>query len=221
MEKNRPGGLTKAVSGFAVIVLGVLVALAGDRWNQDRQERHLEADYLAGLIGDLLSDSVRMEDEIALTLMGEEGARQALRALQGGAPESDLDSVTWMDLLGPSAQPRAASWTFDELRTAGNVRLISAHQLRRTLFEYYGVAEFQRERMTYIQSLGRDAVSGLMWSGGGPFSDASVRDLTHAAEGEAMLERLVSYHVGRRLPLEAWLEYATQALIATRSASGG
>ena len=44
---------------FVVIVLGVLVALAADRWAQDRADRDLEAAYVQRLTNEIRGDSVR------------------------------------------------------------------------------------------------------------------------------------------------------------------
>lgn len=217
LDRARSHALLKLVSGFAVIVLGVLVALAGDRWNQSRQDGQLETDYLAGVIADLVVDSGMIELEIEQTRLREEASRRVLQVFEGDAPDSELTSIGWFDLAGPSAQPLSASWTFQELQSTGNVRLISDRRLRRVLFEYYGVVAFQRERMTYIQSLGRDGVSELMWAEGGPYSGATVADLAGQPGAAAELERLVSYHTFRRELLATWGEAAGQALAVARS----
>ena len=50
---RRTAWWPRAIAEFMVIVIGVLVALAVDRWNADQEDRRLEQTYLASLAADL------------------------------------------------------------------------------------------------------------------------------------------------------------------------
>ena len=60
---TRTATLRKALLEFAVIVLGVLVALGVDQWNGSRQDRARETDYLGRLAADLRLDTAALNME--------------------------------------------------------------------------------------------------------------------------------------------------------------
>ena len=223
LRKTEAGAVSKAVTGLAVIVVGVLVALAADRWNQDRQERGLEEDYLIALVADLSSDSLLLDSEIAATRVGETLAKRGLEAVASGKALSDAIAAegTLLGLLGPSAQPLASSWMFQELQGTGNMRLLSDRELRRALYEYYSLVDFQRQRMGYIQARGRDVFSEMMWARatGGSTMTESLGDGPVEAELVDALERLRLYHPLRRTFLEQWAGSVNVVLALARGAA--
>jgi hypothetical protein len=122
---------------FVVIVLGVLVALAADRWNQGRLERELAEDYAVRILAELSADSVRLASE-------EEGARarrvaglQLLDAIRGSA-SADSVRILYRRCDG-WAVPSLGGATLEEMRSTGSLRLL-APATRQALLDYYGSA---------------------------------------------------------------------------------
>lgn len=153
MSGISQGKLGHHVSELVIIILGVLIALAVDQWNDGRRERGLEAAYLEALEGDLRSDSVRYADLFLPALATKDSALSAIAPVIRGAPlRGDtlafLSTVALGGRLG-SAQPTglARRTTFDELIATGNLSLIRAPSLRAALVDHYNQDQIQASRL--------------------------------------------------------------------------
>jgi hypothetical protein len=144
---------------FAVILLGVLLALAADRWNQDRLERVQEADYVERLTADIRSDSTRA----ALYLVNFERielARDSLLRFVDGEVELGSTVSTVMRAFQQFYLPAPATW--NELLGGGSLGVIRDSRVRAIISEYYVTDRANWElQLTRSDRRGRD-----------PFTDA-------------------------------------------------
>src|SRR6056297_1262098 len=63
LMENKTGKYFKyAIGEIVLVVIGILIALQIDNWNNDRNDRKLEKHYVLGLINDLKSDSIAVYD---------------------------------------------------------------------------------------------------------------------------------------------------------------
>lgn len=132
-----------ALGQFAIIVVGVLVALAADRWNQDRQDRLTEAQYIGALIDDLEADTAAIARALDLVTNFVAHGRRVVQVLEGadwaGTPDDLARAVEYsLYLPFPDGFARA---TFQDLQSTGNLGLIRSDSLRKTLTRYYGAVE--------------------------------------------------------------------------------
>ncbi len=140
----------RVVGEFAVIVVGVLVALAVDAWQERRGEEALAREHLHALISDLNSDSVRFV-YIRNNLEAKKASLTVLQQIASGtAPDVSPDSV--IRLLYPGAvlgwrMPPPQNSAYTELMSTGGLRLIDDPQLRSILVSYYEDWEHQTERL--------------------------------------------------------------------------
>lgn len=154
--------VARLLGEFTVILVGVLAALAADRWNEARHEARTEDLYLERLASDLRRDSI----EAASYLNDLPDARAArdslLSAVEGsGTLPQDLRDAVFRAWL-PALLPPVVTWT--ELNSSGSTVLISDIDERIAVAEYYA---FRNEAETYLaagERRGRD-----------PFVDARYR----------------------------------------------
>jgi hypothetical protein len=129
--------LARAAVEAAVILVGVMIALAADRWVQGLDERAQESDIVGRLAEDLQSDSAIIASRLA-----DARSKQAfaIRLLQddpvapAGEPAAFLaafETVSWSPVLESSR----ATW--DDLIATGRSSLISEQAARRALSGYY------------------------------------------------------------------------------------
>jgi len=147
-----------SVLGELVIVLvGVLLALAADRWNQARLDRAAESDYLVALLGDLASDTASQTAEIERALGREASARIVLGVVFHEQPVVDASEfiLSVVD-AGIYGEPVLSRETFDDLTQTGRLGLIRDAPLRRQLADYYRFVE----RRSQSYGLQRDRVWG-------------------------------------------------------------
>lgn len=131
------GRLRRFARELVVIVVGVLVALTADRWQQSRLERQSEHDYRERLRGDVAEDTVRMiqlversvEKRKALayleTVIAQRPPRDSARAL---AREMMLASATLEQDFRTTA--------FEELRSTGRLMILRNQELREAVMAY-------------------------------------------------------------------------------------
>lgn len=130
-------------SEFAVIVAGVLVALAVDEWREDVQLDKQRTHILSNLLIDLKADRVDLEhfDERALRRWA---AAQYLISLERGDSSADTE---WTDSPGEavyeiaySARIQPSEGAFLEMVSAADSVPIRDNELRSKILRYYSLA---------------------------------------------------------------------------------
>ena len=134
---------------FAVIVVGVLVALAVDQWASDRGDRRAEIEYLNALSVDLRADSALFSDLLIPIL---DRAHNALIEIgpvvrrQVALPSDTLAFLRQVVASTGDFMQLGVRTTFDELLSTGSLRLIESSSLRSTLASYYESKRLQENR---------------------------------------------------------------------------
>ena len=134
---------------MAVIVVGVLLALAVNGWNQDRLDVRLGNEYVDRLISDLEADATRMDGLVAALRSKD----SSLVDLESGATSPDSESIA--DLVEAVANsltlafnaPSVRTTTIDEMKSTGRLPLIRSSEIRDTLLLYYSLALNAEERL--------------------------------------------------------------------------
>lgn len=121
-----------------VIVFSISASFALDEWKDNQSKRDLERTYLQGLATDLAADSAHLTEVIAETALIVGTARDLLKPPPAGtspvAPDNFLNSVRFI-----FKRPRfiAEDATFSDLKSSGNLQVISDFNLKNALFDYY------------------------------------------------------------------------------------
>lgn len=130
-----------------VIIIGLMLALQLDRWWQERVDRREEVAYVDRLIADVEADIPAIEYAIELQSLRLElidllmaVAEDPQRALQ--SPALFLGAV---NQAAYTYTPSLTSHTFENLRSTGDLGLVSSQEVKDTLFEYYGYDQEQRQ----------------------------------------------------------------------------
>ena len=139
---SRPKGLLTLLSELAVIVIGVLIALGVDEWNDTRRERVLEQEYIARLVQDLEVDLAEYEWTASNYVSTSEHAEGFLAWLRGDRPEwMDETVVTVAHFATRVNTPDHVVGAYEELVSTGRLNLIRDPALRARLAHYYAQAE--------------------------------------------------------------------------------
>jgi hypothetical protein len=152
----------RALGELFIIVVGVLIALGVDNWNQDRREASREASYLQGILTDLHSDSLELVNRREIA---ERGMRTADRLMelrrQPGATASADSLAVWFLHAAFVDNFQVLDHTFQEILGAGGLGLIRSDPLRRMLTRYYRSMEsseffteyYKNEEIAYFDLL--------------------------------------------------------------------
>lgn len=130
--------LLYAVGEILLVVVGILIALQVNNWNQERQERNLEKAYMDRLYEDLDGDLSGFHELQEIFIR----KRDFLTELLEGQPPDFSKSIAEEWLAGLYASrfislPTVRSATFDELAGSGRLTLIKDLKLRSAMADYY------------------------------------------------------------------------------------
>ena len=149
--------LGRAAGEFAVIVLGVLVALGVDGWNQGRKDSLLEGDYLQRLEEDVRVDTA-MQGFVLTALSEKAEALELIAGLVDGADLVPEDSGPLLKALAKDGTafgwglPGLHSVTFEDLTDTGNMNLLRDLQVRARIITYYKNANHRLGRISRRQT---------------------------------------------------------------------
>ncbi|WP_354616592.1 DUF6090 family protein [Sediminicola arcticus] len=138
MEKNKTGKYLKyAIGEIILVVIGILIALQINTWNEDYKNTKKERGYLINLQQDLRADSLRLSElkndfELAVK------SKKKFEKIIEGQPTTNDSLIFYVnnqiDLLTDFV-PNSS--TFDELKNSNGLNLISNPQLKRQIVTLY------------------------------------------------------------------------------------
>ncbi len=129
--------LLYAVGEIVLVVIGILIALQVNNWNQNRIAKKNSQNYHNRLIEDLLSEKLILKERLDYYILVQDHAKKVVY---------DLTNQT--DSLGENfiinAYQATQQWkyrnvrdTYDELISTGNIKLIPNQNLRKRIGGYY------------------------------------------------------------------------------------
>ena len=132
------GSWELALGEIAIVSLGVLIALWADQAIQARQDAARELSYLERLQTDIRAD-IR-----ALQFSSDQARNRLAITKQVDAWLHDLDATPDPDSLvisvhfaGVTFPPTISKFTIEELKSTGDLRLLSSQSLKRQVADYY------------------------------------------------------------------------------------
>jgi len=193
------------ISEFLIIVLGVLVALAVDSWNESRKNDDIRAHLIASLLNDLGEDANDYREFSEDSQLRASSAQLILRFAAGEAVDSageDLAPGEALYLLGRTSRLETVESTFQEMTARGTGTSISDSELRIEISHYYGLARDRADinemlmpailrYRGYLEELGssfadrEDANVGLVLQQ--PHILANIRELGRGAQSAVRL----------------------------------
>lgn len=125
-----------AIGEIVLVVIGILIALQINNWNEARKERNLELQLLRSFERSLQKDLLDMDSNIRVHQNGIVAANTILKILEEPGPrDSDSISVLMSKVLMPTLFVYSTS-AFETLKSKG-VTLISNDSLRDHIIEVY------------------------------------------------------------------------------------
>ena len=162
MTDNTRKYIYYALGEILLVMIGILLALQINNWNEDRKERDREVSYLIRLNENLNDDGIKMDGRINFFGQIQDYGKVAIDYLEGNttAVQNEWDillalfqsSQIWPLILSNS--------TYDELKSAGELSLIRNENLRAKLANYYGENNTQYENTVGILPEYRKAIRG-------------------------------------------------------------
>lgn len=217
--------ITRFVSEFAVIVVGVLAALSVESWRDNQNDRGLERRYLEQIVTDSQENLRLIREATKLEERHLDVAESLWRAAQQDVPPS-ADSVrSWLGRRDGSwwfSDPRLRDGTITALARTGDFALIEDAPVRSGILGYVSqlqadLEEFRREVNFHKQAVVRLDIRGEMAltpevSPGWPRPVRLYLGIVSDPEGRAALNTLRGSYESRIWYL-GQIEEATTALL--------
>jgi hypothetical protein len=151
IKENRVSKyLIYAAGEIVLVVVGILIALQINNWNEDRKARLDEELYLNRLISENHQDIKTFNDQINFLQKGVASVELFSDALKDDqASDSSVVFAAYHYNTYGSILPvfNSSRSTFDDLSSTGNLQVISNKDLRELLVRHYAQIEQTKERL--------------------------------------------------------------------------
>jgi len=134
--------LVYAIGEIFLVVVGIMIALQVNTWNENRKERTLEKKYLHGISENLESDILELENLILDDSLLLNGYTSLVRAFSDKTYQSNpstlIQTIFKIQLVNSF---EGNSIVFEDLKSSGRTNLIRSDSLRYKLLSYYNQIE--------------------------------------------------------------------------------
>ena len=118
-DDNRPSKYMRyAIGEIALVVIGILIALSINNWNEERKERLLENEILSDLLIDLNKDLTELQESAENEKNAIDCSRSIAFALENNLPMTDSLKWKFNSIAIPFSRSSNES-TYENLRTIG------------------------------------------------------------------------------------------------------
>lgn len=143
--------LLYAVGEIVLVVIGILIALAVNNWNQEKKEQRLVDDILVRLKYDLVKDTINFRNDIIRNTALREDLKELLVELYDGIDnmeEVKKMSETWDQMLDQAFSPNDN--TYQSMLSSGTLGFIQNQDLKDQIIDLY--REYDQTRVL-LQSI--------------------------------------------------------------------
>lgn len=168
LEENRFSKyLLYAIGEIVLVVIGILIALQINNWNEQRKQSNLEVSYYENLYGDIREDSLEIDFKLKNAHSNIKKLNNVLRFIANDYDigTTHIDPVEWprghfhKDTLALVYSVSQAGFvqfvdilenTIEDLRSTGSIKILKNKILKERLIRYYNR---NRTRVTWNLSL--------------------------------------------------------------------
>ena len=135
--------LLYALGEIVLVIIGILLALQINDWNQEKQHKKEEKRILESIRTDVINDTLQLSKNISFAKDRIKQIDTVYNALNHPEQFSSGKFLQYAYALASSQQFNVNSGTFDESLSSGFLKYIKNDQLRQNIFEYYRKAKIQ------------------------------------------------------------------------------
>jgi hypothetical protein len=142
-----------AIGEIVLVVLGILIALYINNWNQERIERKTELAYLTEIRKNLVQDTIQINDVLSFNRSKRQAIIQTFQIFEN-ASENGFNLTDFAMKMNPLSQYSVFTplrTTFNNLLDVEGIDIISNLELRTKLSDYYNT-DFEKGTQEVIKS---------------------------------------------------------------------
>lgn len=149
MQENRFSKyLLYALGEILLVVIGILLALQINSWNDNKKDRRLEANVMQELKEEFSQNAELIALRIAETDVSSQACLATMRLMESEEVMADtrsIDSLLYLTIEYKTFNP--STNTLEEIYQTGNFKILTNKELKSKLFEW--TSEFQNYKDTY------------------------------------------------------------------------
>ena len=132
--------LIYAIGEIVLVVVGILIALAINNWNEQKKNDEAESEYYCRILQDLELDKQKINEIIATYDNRIRVSKEILLELDSGKNDKNfLLNKFLIAFRGEAFVPRNV--TFQDMVSSGNIRLIKDSEIKNSLIQFYSELE--------------------------------------------------------------------------------
>lgn len=143
MKQNKTSKYFKyAIGEIILVVIGILIALQINNWNQNRLNNNLESQYYERLLEDLEEERAIIQATLNYSHQVSLHAKNAIAVFENSEDmnSNPVDNLVDMYQASQLQDPNSATSTYKELIASGQINLIQNDNLKTALIRFYEVA---------------------------------------------------------------------------------
>ena len=142
MENKSSKYLKYAIGEIVLVVIGILIALQVNIWNEQRKQDKLENEYYCRLLEDAQQDLEQINDFIKLSQDRLAASNEAVRLLQKNkAKKTDVGAQLGLSILAIYSDFTPNNSAFEDLKSGANLNIIKDKSVIKALNNYYKKVE--------------------------------------------------------------------------------
>ncbi|MFK5879163.1 MAG: DUF6090 family protein [Flavobacteriaceae bacterium] len=177
MEKNKTGKYLKyAIGEIVLVVIGILIALQINNWNEERKRSNQENKIILSLTSDFIESKKRLQKTMRAQKRSVNQSIALIQMYEKKSPMAPNDSIMRYIQFGAYSWYRAemVSGAYDALINAGDYELIKNDKLTKLMAEYFSIAkstfEDHETSMNHLYNMQEIAATTLI-----PLADLNLK----------------------------------------------
>jgi hypothetical protein len=161
MENKTGKYLKYAIGEIVLVVIGILIALQINTWNEQRKQKNLEMDYYCQLLEDVKQDLIQIHSQIDKSNERLEASNTLLQLLQTDNPKyEDVMPLAMKSLSLVTYTLRPNLTAFEDLKSSGNLNILKDNTIKIKITDYYSMID----GMIDVMDINADGVVNLFYA---------------------------------------------------------
>jgi Family of unknown function (DUF6090) len=134
--------LKYAIGEIILVVIGILIALQINNWNEQKKENALEQEYYCRLLEDVVQDQENVNDLIVVAQNRLKAANQAIRLLKdNNTNKTDVGKELGIAIEAIVSDFSPNNSAFEDLKSGANLNIIKDKSVIRAINNYFKSVE--------------------------------------------------------------------------------
>ena len=143
LMENKTGKYLKyAIGEIVLVVIGILIALQINNWNQERKARALEQSYYCLLLDDVEQDKQQLKTLKTLANERMQSSNKAIQLIQQEKTKAkELGIATQLSRRSGKVTFQPNISTYEDIKSSGNLNIIKDKRITKQLNRYFKTVE--------------------------------------------------------------------------------